>query len=208
MNIQSAYNEWSSTYDSDQNLTRDLDRSVIRGQLGNQRFDSILEIGCGTGKNTIFLAGIGRQVEAVDFSEGMIERAKEKVQAENVRFSQMDITRPWQFESQAFDLILCSLVLEHIQHLSSTFSEAARTLQPDGLFFIDELHPFRQYDGKRARYRRGDELVEVEAFVHHISDFLRAAEESGLALAKLDEHWHEADQGKLPRILSLAFERH
>jgi ubiquinone/menaquinone biosynthesis C-methylase UbiE len=208
MSIQGAYNEWSGTYDTDENLTRDLDRAVIRGRLGSRRFDSVLEIGCGTGKNTAFLVGIGQKVQAVDFSEGMIEKAKEKVQDGNVRFSLMDISQPWQFGEQAFDLIVCSLVLEHIQDLSHVFAEAARTLRPGGLFLVNELHPFRQYDGKKARFYRKEEKIEVDAFIHHISDFLRAAEASGFALAKLDEHWHDADTGKLPRILSLAFERH
>jgi malonyl-CoA O-methyltransferase len=208
MSIQSAYNDWSGTYDTDENLTRDLDQAVTRSRLGSRRFDSILEIGCGTGKNTVFLLEIGQKVQAVDFSEGMLEKAKGKVRDENVRFSLMDITQPWQFGEQAFDLIVCSLVLEHIRDLSPVFAEAARTLQPGGMFLINELHPFRQYDGKKARFYREEEKIEVDAFIHHISDFIRAAEASGFALAKLEEYWHDADAGKLPRILSLAFERH
>ena len=207
MSIQSAYNDWSGTYDTDENLTRDLDRAVVRGRLGSRRFDSILEIGCGTGKNTGFLVQIGQKVQAVDFSEGMLEKAKEKIRDENVRFSLMDITLPWQFGEQAFDLIVCSLVLEHIRGLSHVFAEASRTLQPGGMFLVNELHPFRQYDGKKARFFRNEEKIEVDAFVHHISDFLRAAEASGFVLAKLEEYWHEADAGKPPRILSLTFER-
>ena len=79
MNIQDSYNEWSDSYDTNQNLTRDLDSTVTRNLLDDLRFDSILEIGCGTGKNTVFLAGIGQNVHALDFSQGMIEKAKEKV---------------------------------------------------------------------------------------------------------------------------------
>ena len=47
MNIQTAYNEWSESYDAHQNLTRDLDARVLRETLVNQKFDSILETGCG-----------------------------------------------------------------------------------------------------------------------------------------------------------------
>ncbi len=207
MDIQNAYNEWSETYDSNENLTRDLDQEVIRNLLGGLQFDSILEIGCGTGKNTAFLSQIGHDVRAVDFSQRMIAKAKEKAQAENVRFSMMDITRPWDFEDQSFDLIVCNLVLEHIQNLSFVFAEAARTLHPSGKFFVNELHPFKQYDGKKARFYRDDEKIEVDAFIHHISDFLNAAEKNNLALVKLNEYWHESDQHKLPRIISFFFER-
>lgn len=207
MDIQNAYNEWSGSYDSDENLTRDLDQRVTMELLGNLHFDSILEIGCGTGKNTVFLAKIGSVVYAVDFSQGMIEKAKEKVQADNVHFSLMDITQRWEFGDQFFDLIVCNLVLEHIKDLAPVFGEAIRVLQPNGYFFINELHPFRQYDGKKARFQRNEQTIEVEAFVHHVSDFFNAGVTSELTLIKLNEYWHEADQHKLPRILSLFFEK-
>jgi ubiquinone/menaquinone biosynthesis C-methylase UbiE len=207
MDIQNAYNNWSATYDSDENLTRDLDQRVTENLLGTRHFDSILEIGCGTGKNTEMLVKIGNRIEAVDFSEGMIEKARQKVQAENVEFSMMNITQPWKFKDASFDLIICNLVLEHIEDLSFVFAEAARALRPRGNFFVNELHPFRQYDGKKARFYREGEKIEVDAYVHHISDFFRAATQNGLALVTIDEYWHDVDQGKLPRILSLLFER-
>lgn len=54
MNIQSAYNIWSDSYDEDSNLTRDLDAEIVRKEFARKRFDSIIEVGCGTGKNTVF----------------------------------------------------------------------------------------------------------------------------------------------------------
>lgn len=207
MDIQNAYDGWSGTYDSDENLTRDLDQRVTVDLLGNLQFDSALEVGCGTGKNTQFLARIASVLYAVDFSRGMLEKAKEKVQAENVHFSLMDVTQRWDFENGSIDLVTCNLVLEHIENLSFVFGEAARVLQPNGYLFINELHPFRQYEGKKARFQRNEETVEVEAFMHHVSDFVHAAAESGLTLTKLNEYWHEADQNKLPRVLSLLFEK-
>ena len=207
MEIQNAYDDWSGTYDRDENLTRDLDQRVTVEVLGSQRFASILELGCGTGKNTSLLAQIGEQVNAVDFSQGMIEKAKEKVHAENVRFSILDITQPWEFENCSFDLIACNLVLEHVEDLAFVFAEARRTLRPTGDFFINELHPFRQYDGKKARFYRNAHQIEVDAFVHHVSDFFRAGDRNGLTLVRLEEFWHEADRNKLPRLLSLTFKQ-
>ena len=207
MNTQNAYNEWSETYDTDQNLTRDLDQKVTRETLANLRFDSILEIGCGTGKNTAFLVEVGGRVHALDFSEGMIEKAREKVKAENVTFSVADLTQPWPCEEQAYNLIVCNLVLEHIEDLSFIFSEACRVLEEKGRFLINELHPFRQYEGKKARFDKGRGVIEVPAFVHHISGFIDAASNNGLRLIKLKEWWHEQDQGKPPRIVSFLFEK-
>jgi ubiquinone/menaquinone biosynthesis C-methylase UbiE len=205
MGIQNAYNEWSGIYDSNENRTRDLDKNVTRETLADQHFNSILEIGCGTGKNTIFLAQIGTKVHALDFSQGMIEKAKEKVRAGNVRFSTADLTERWPCEDSTYDLVTCNLVLEHIEDLSHIFSDAARVLQPNGRFLINELHPFRQYYGTKARFERGQEIVEVEAYVHHISDFTKAAHANGLKLVRLDEYWLTDDQDKPPRLISFIF---
>src|SRR5688500_5810755 len=206
MGIQKAYDDWSETYDTDENLSRDLDQKVTREALADLHLTSILEIGCGTGKNTAFLSHIGESIHAVDFSQGMIEKAKEKVLAENVRFTMMDISEKWIFENQSFDLIVCNLVLEHIEDLSFVFSEAARVLKEKGRFLINELHPFKQYEGRKARFYRDEEIIEVDAFVHHLSDFYNAATTNGLTLVKLNEYWHEEDSNKPPRLVSFIFE--
>lgn len=207
MNIQNAYNEWSEIYDSNTNLTRDLDQKVTRDMLVNLKFDFILELGCGTGKNTEFLSQIGRRVHALDFSQGMIEKAKEKIKKDNVHFSIADLTNRWPCEDEDHDLITCNLVLEHIKDLSHIFSEASRVLKLKGKFFINELHPFKQYQGTKARFERDTETVEVDAFVHHISDFTNAATANKLKLAMLNEYWHEEDKNKPPRIISFIFEK-
>ncbi len=207
MNIQDAYNEWSGIYDTNENLTRDLDQAVTRSVLGQNQFDSILELGCGTGKNTAFFGQIGKQVHALDFSEGMIQKARGKVTAKNVRFSIADLTQRLPCDDSAYDLISCNLVLEHIQDLAHIFAEAARTLRKGGNFLINELHPFKQYGGTKARFERGENVVEVTAFVHHISEFTNTAASHGFKLDKFNEHWHAADENKPPRLVSFLFEK-
>lgn len=207
MSIQDAYNNWSSSYDTDENLTRDLAQKVTRQALAHLHFKSILETGCGTGKNTSFLSQIGTQVHALDFSQGMIEKAQQKVKAKNVRFSIADLIQRWPCEDAAYDLIVCNLVLEHIEDLSFIFAEAYRVMQPSGKFLVNELHPFRQYEGKKARLSSEAGVTEIPAFVHHISDFVNAASRNGLTLVKLNEWWHEEDQNKPPRIVSFLFEK-
>src|SRR5436190_8156536 len=109
MTIRDAYTSWAPTYDQDRNLTRDLDAQVTRQILGKSHFQSILELGCGTGKNTELLARIGKQVLAFDFSEGMIERARQKIQASQVSFTATDITRGWPCPDRSVDLVVCNL---------------------------------------------------------------------------------------------------
>jgi ubiquinone/menaquinone biosynthesis C-methylase UbiE len=207
MSVQEAYDHWSATYDTDENLTRDLDQVATRETLAGLRCRSILELGCGTGKNTALLAQIGEEVHALDFSEGMMKKAKERLRSSNVTFSLADITRQWPCADQSADLVVCNLVLEHIEDLSLIFSETFRSLVEGGRFFICELHPCRQYQGIKARFRGDQGTTEIQAFVHHISDFLEAAEKNGFTLEGFREWWHEEDQNAPPRLVSFIFEK-
>lgn len=203
--VAAAYTEWATTYDTDRNLTRDLDEQVTRAILGVQRYHAILECGCGTGKNTGLLASLGEQVLALDLSDGMLARARAKGFGPSVSFARADITRPWPCADRSVDLVTCNLILEHIEDLQPIVSEAARTLTPSGHLFICELHPFKQYEGTKANFQRDQTRTELTAFVHHVSDFLDAAHRAGLRLINLREWWHTEDQGRPPRLLSLLF---
>jgi malonyl-CoA O-methyltransferase len=196
---------WANNYDEDLNLTRDLDAHIVRHEFDKSKFDSILEIGCGTGKNSTFYSEIADIVYAIDFSDGMISKAKEKVKSKNVVFTQSDITLDWPIENNSIELVTCNLILEHIEDLDFIFSEANRCLKERGKFFINELHPFRQYDGKKATFVNDGKTTEIDAFIHHISDFINAANTNGFKLLKFNEFCHELDKNKLPRILSLLF---
>ncbi len=207
MQTKEAYAQWASTYDSDRNRTRDLDEIVTRKILRDLRFKSILEIGCGTGKNTSLFAQIGERVQAIDFSEDMIAQARRKASSSNVVFTVADITQRWPIDDSSIDLISCNLVLEHVADLSQVFAQAARVLTNNGRFFISELHPFRQYQGTVATFTHNETAINIPAFVHHISDFVSAGEANTLHLDRLNEWWHEEDVGKPPRLISLMFRK-
>jgi ubiquinone/menaquinone biosynthesis C-methylase UbiE len=207
MKVDEAYEIWSRTYGEDRNLTRDLDEQITRQTLNDCSCKSILEIGCGTGKNTNLFARIGERVHALDFSAAMIEKARQKSSFDNVTFRVADITQRWPFDDRSVDLVTCNLVLEHIENLGFVFGEAARVLVDQGKLLVSELHPFRQYEGVQAHFNRDDETIEIPAFVHHISDFLDAASASNFSLLKLEEAWHVEDVNKPPRLISFMFQK-
>jgi malonyl-CoA O-methyltransferase len=207
MDIQQAYSIWSASYDQDRNLTRDLDELLMQEIFGNVRFESILELGCGTGKNTLLLSRIGNSVEALDFSAEMVAKAKARAAFENVVFKLADLTRAWPCDSEIFEMITCNLVLEHIEDLGFVFAEARRVLRNRGRFFVSELHPYRQYQGSKATYRVHDASETIQAFVHHVTDFTDAAHAHGLALESIKEWWHEEDKAKPPRLISFMFRK-
>lgn len=211
MTVQAGYDTWAASYDHDRNLTRDLDAQVTRAVVGGQRCAALLELGCGTGKNTALYAGIAGRVLALDFSAAMLRQAVGKHAGPHsaaVAFALADLTHPWPCARRAVQLVTCNLVLEHIADLQAVFAQARRVLAPGGQCFICELHPFRQYQGKKATFQRNNSAVEIPAFVHHTSDFLRAAEAAGLTLQALGEWWHAEDsQQEPPRLISFLFER-
>jgi ubiquinone/menaquinone biosynthesis C-methylase UbiE len=207
MSIRKAYTHWAATYDSDRNLTRDLDEMVTRQILARQQYGKILELGCGTGKNTMFLAQIARHVYAFDFSEGMMQQAKAKLRHENIMFTITDFTQPLPCVGESIDLIVCNLVLEHIEDLTFIFEEVYRVLVKGGHFFLCELHPFKQYQGKKATFQRKQEQIEIPAFVHHLSSFWDAAKATGFTFEDFKEWWHEEDRSLSPRLASFMFEK-
>lgn len=203
MDIQQAYNHWASQYDTNSNKTRDLEALALRAELSGVPFDTCLEVGCGTGKNTVWLSEKAKQLLSVDFSEEMLSKAKEKVISGRVQFVQADITQNWSFRNRRYDLVVFSLVLEHIKDLDFIFREVALSLNPGGYVYIGELHPFKQYAGSKARFNTEQGLQVLECFTHHISEFVSAARKQGLLMVTINEYFDDDDKPGVPRILTL-----
>ncbi|NEU09274.1 class I SAM-dependent methyltransferase [Flavihumibacter sp. R14] len=205
MNTGEAYDKWAKTYDQVENKTRDLEKRAVRTILKDIDVPHILEIGCGTGKNTAWLAGHCQELTALDFSEGMLRRARQKISDAKVNFRQADITKPWAVKPA--DLICCSLVLEHIEDLDFIFRQAEVSLSAGGQFYICELHPFRQLRGSRARFEHEGDTHHLEYFVHHISDYLSVAIANGFTCSGLQEWFDEDNRNEIPRLVSYQFHK-
>lgn len=207
MNPEQAYNSWAAQYDTDGNKTRDLEAKALGDMLSTISFSSVLEIGCGTGKNTGWLLQKAQHITAVDLSEEMLSKAKEKIQSNKVKFIYADVNSDWNFTGRTFDLISFSLVLEHIENLDCIFKEVYKKLNGEGYVYIGELHPFKQYTGSKARFETGKDLQIVQCYNHPISDFIRSAKKYGLKLMDLDEYFDNDDKTSLPRILAMIFKK-
>jgi malonyl-CoA O-methyltransferase len=95
---------------------------VTEEVLSKYQFETVLEMGCGTGKNTDWLVSQANQVFSFDFSAGMLVIAKDKVQSENVQFQKADLTKEWDAQNEFTDLVTFNLVLEHVEDLGFVFS--------------------------------------------------------------------------------------
>ena len=208
--VAGAYDRWAASYDADKNVTRDLDANVMRRAPLVLENRDVLELGCGTGKNTVFLAEHAKSVLAMDFSEGMIARAHQRLATSNVRFILHDVRELWPVETASVDVVVANLILEHVHDLAPVYFEAARVLRPAGQLFVCELHPYRQLLGVQAHFTDAatGEMVNVAAHVHTVSEFTNGGIEAGFALKSLGE-WTEdqAPPDTPPRLISFLFER-
>lgn len=101
----------------------------------------ILELGCGDGFVSAFLAGRGLQVEGVDCSPTAIQGAKSNFAADGLvgEFQVADVCERLPFESDSFDFLLDSHCLHCITdyNLRIRFlSECFRVLRPNGRLFV------------------------------------------------------------------------
>lgn len=205
MSVKKAYDTWSDQYDTNINATRDLEATAIQKTLGELQVDNCLEIGCGTGKNTAWLVNIAKIITSVDLSADMLAKAQEKIKSPKVNFIQADVLEDWHFAHSKYNLVCFSLVLEHIENLESIFEKISKVIAQDGCVYIGELHPYKQYNGTRARYTTdaGEELV--TCYNHNLSDFTNAAKKHGFKLVELQEFFDGDDRNTTPRIITLLF---
>jgi ubiquinone/menaquinone biosynthesis C-methylase UbiE len=209
MNNQQAYNTWAKNYDTVINKTRDLEAFALREILSQIELShaKVLEIGCGTGKNTIWLLTNAEHVIGVDFAEEMLNQAKKKIAAGNIEFYQFDIKEKWIFSEKQFDLVTCSLILEHIEDIDFVFQQANSVLRDKGLFYIGELHPFKQYLGGKARFDTDKGVFELDCFVHNIFDFFEAGKNNNFECIDIKEWFDDDDKIAIPRLLTMLFRK-
>ncbi|HEY7142278.1 MAG TPA: class I SAM-dependent methyltransferase [Methylomirabilota bacterium] len=113
----------------------------------------VLELGCGTGKNTAWLAKRARTVIGLDFSPGMLAKAQQRVRAPHVRLVRHDVRRPWSVPDASVDAVVGHLVLEHVAKLAPIYAEAMRVLRRGGRLLLCELHPSASGEAARPASR-------------------------------------------------------
>jgi SAM-dependent methyltransferase len=125
------------------------------GELGDIQGKKVLDIGCGLGESSVYLALKGARVTAIDISEGMLRKARQLstqhgISIQTVRCPSSRIA----LKDGAFDIIYAGNVLHH-EDLYATVRECARLLKPGGtLASWDPLryHPLIKIYRRLARH--------------------------------------------------------
>ncbi len=102
---------------------------IIEREFGP--LDSLLELGCGEGHQTLHFASLARQTYGLDVSEKAIERARERVPAG--KFAAADIfSQPWLDAGARVDLVTACEVLYYLSEPEKTIARM-RHLGRNGL---------------------------------------------------------------------------
>jgi malonyl-CoA O-methyltransferase len=187
--VRQGYDEWASIYDHDGNPLQALEEPIVHLAVGDVRGLDVLDLGCGTGRHSVWLASRGATVTGVDFSEGMLTEARKKPGAEIIQFVLHDLHEPLPFSSE-FDLVVSGLVLEHLRDLDGFFREIHRVLKPKGRAVISAMHPAMFLRGTQARFTHpatGD-LVQPGSVPHSIAAMVMATVRTGFVLIDVAEY--------------------
>jgi len=187
---RAGYDRWAEIYDGEDNPLVFLEEEHIGRLIGDVVGLAVADIGCGTGRHAVRLAKAGARVTAVDFSEAMLDRARAKPGAEAVAFIRHDLAEALPLQAEAFDRILCCLVMDHIADLDHFFGELRRLCKRDGSVVVSVMHPAMNLRGVQARFidPATGGRVSPRSYSHQICDYVMAAQRAGLAVDLLSEH--------------------
>jgi len=96
---------------------------------------ALLDAGCGTGTNSVWLAKRGFKVTGADFSEFALS----EVEGEGIDYRREDLTA-LSLEDASFDAVICIGVLMHIPDVEKALQELVRVLRPGGYLIIAEAN--------------------------------------------------------------------
>ncbi len=193
-----AYQLWADTYDqTEQNALIFAEESVIIPLLEKIPIQgkSVLDAACGTGRylrklnefNPGFLAGI-------DFSPQMIRRARERLDG----FSKISLNvadlKFLPFRGSTFDLVICTLALDHVSAVDRAIWELARVLRPNGSMIISTFHPEGRSLGWQRTFHveeegKGHHWCAVKYYAHRETRYLEAFESADLEVLATHEPW-------------------
>lgn len=177
-----------------------LDAAALFARMGRK---TVLELGGGQGRDTLFFAKRGFHVTVLDYAQAAVDaivaKAKARRLEERIRALCYDVRRPLPFEEAAFEccyshMLFCmGLTLVELDRLSA---EVLRVLRPGGLHVYTARHTGDPHC--RTGIQRGEDMYEVGGFIVHLFD---RAKVRRLAAGYDVLDIHEFEEGILPRKL-------
>ncbi len=127
------------------------------------RGKEVLDLACGTGYGSAYLAATARRVVGGDLSEDAIAYARRRYARPNVEFAVVDAA-DLPFEDGSFDAVCSFETIEHLPDRDAYLAEVARVLRPDGVYLVSTPraertterpdNPFHHVEYDRADFER------------------------------------------------------
>jgi len=110
-------------------------------ELGRSEFDTVLDIGCGAGRFTIPLSKHSARTIGIDRDGEMIRLARARCRAEtSIEWVNTEIER-YAIPAASVDLVLSSMVLEHVRSGEAIFKIVSSSLCDHGNFLVRTMLP-------------------------------------------------------------------
>ncbi|MEO8721662.1 MAG: class I SAM-dependent methyltransferase [Ginsengibacter sp.] len=143
--------EWLKFFEHDDDLIRKGGEEyfdILNENMIN-RHTYLLDVGCGTGRWTKYLASKVGFIEAVDPSDAIFAADKLLAKIENVRLSKASIeTLP--FPDETFDFVMSIGVLHHIPNTRKALNDCVKKVKKGGYFFT---YLYYNIDGRGPLYK-------------------------------------------------------
>ncbi|PXX55555.1 3-demethylubiquinone-9 3-methyltransferase [Nocardia tenerifensis] len=136
----------------------------------------VLDVGCGGGFTTEYLAARGASVSGVDPAPRLIDAARAHAEQQKLWIDyQVGSGERLPHPDAAFDIVTCVDVLEHVADPARTVREIARVLAPGGIFLYDTIN--RTFLARLTMIWMPEYVLKiVPKGAHTHADFIKPAE--------------------------------
>ena len=204
-----SYTLWADSYDNvAYNPVIAAEEEILYRLIGNVTGLRVLDVGCGTGRHAVHLAQGGATMLGLEPTPEMLERAEQKAIDHNLnldfRLGSIEDLDP---NLGDFDLVLCCLVLSHIENLESAIEKMTPHIVPGGRLIITDVHPLNILMGFRTTFVKNKQKYVVPNFPHLPSRYFRALRRQGLNVTGLYEQGYDENLPGLPITLVIIAEK-
>lgn len=185
--VREGYRDWVPSYEDTVEDAMDIALLDDVSTVAWSEVRRAVDLGCGTGRTGAWVRARGvASVDGVDLTPEMLALARRR--GAHDKLLEADVTDTG-LPGGAYDLVVSSLVDEHLDDLRPFYAEAGRLAAPEAAFVLVTFHPhFIMHTGMPTHFTAaGGEQVAITTNVHLMSDHVAAALAAGWQLAELRE---------------------